>query len=480
MTKHALEGLEPQAVFSYFEEICHIPHGSGNTAAISRYLVDFAKENCLRYTQDTLGNVILFVEGNGAQEDRAPVILQGHMDMVCEQDASSTKDMKTEGLDVTHDGKVVFAKGTTLGGDDGIAVAYLLALAADKSLPHPPLELILTVDEETGMDGAMGIDLSALRGRQLINLDSEDEGVFTVSCAGGAKSTLHLPVEYTTSNAPLYSCKLEGLRGGHSGVEIHKNRTNANLELGKFLAVIADIAPMQIATLSGGSKDNVIPQEAAATFISALSAEKIQAIADERTASIQATFDEPNAKFSVKAYPVDVSTVLTEADTDRLLRLLTAVPNGVQAMSQAIAGLVETSLNLGVLTLTDTEAALTFAVRSSVDAQKVALVQTLRRQIEALGGSYTERGTYPAWEYKATSALRETFVAAYQKLYGTAPKIEAIHAGLECGLFSEKIENLDCISLGPQMHDIHTARETLEIASVKRTWDLLLEVLKTL
>ena len=222
-----LSGLEPQAVFTYFEKLCAIPHGSGNTKQISDYLVSFAKEHGIRYEQDSLNNVILFGEGTCGYETHDPVIIQGHMDMVCEKDADCPINMDTEGLDVTHDGTYVFAKGTTLGGDDGIAVAYALALLADSTIPHPPLEVIITVDEETGMDGAVGIELSSLKGRTMLNIDSEEEGIFTVSCAGGAKVTLSMPITRRAVYGPCVKLTVEGLQGGHSGVEIHKNRANA-------------------------------------------------------------------------------------------------------------------------------------------------------------------------------------------------------------------------------------------------------------
>ena len=232
MTTQKLAGLEPAAVFEYFEQICAIPHGSGNTKAISDYLVAFAKDHGLVYRQDGLNNVIMFQEGTCGMEDHAPVILQGHRDMVCEKDEDCSIDMMKQGLDVTHDGDYVFAKGTTLGGDDGIAVAFALALLADKSIAHPPLEVVITVDEETGMEGATGIDLSELKGRTLINIDSEEEGVFTVSCAGGARGTIALPVTRRAVYGPCVRLTVEGMQGGHSGVEIHKNRANANKVMG--------------------------------------------------------------------------------------------------------------------------------------------------------------------------------------------------------------------------------------------------------
>lgn len=256
MVNGKLSGLEPQAVFAYFEDICAIPHGSGNTKAISDYLVRFAVEHGLRYEQDELNDVIIYADGTCGYEDHEPVILQGHMDMVCQKDADCPIDMAVDGLDVTHDGAFVFAKGTTLGGDDGIAVAYALALLADPTIAHPPLEVIITVDEETGMDGAAGIDLSRIQGRKLINIDSEEEGILTVSCAGGAGAQIRLPVERRAVYGPCIRLTVEGLQGGHSGVEIHKNRANATKVMGEFLSRVQHLMPLCLTKLSGGDKDN--------------------------------------------------------------------------------------------------------------------------------------------------------------------------------------------------------------------------------
>lgn len=480
MKMQKLYGLEPALVFDYFEKICSIPHGSGNTKAISDFLVEFAKTHKLSYIQDELNNIILFADGTCGLENHAPVILQGHMDMVCEKDANCSINMEKEGLDVTHDGEFVFANGTTLGGDDGIAVAYALAVLEDKSIPHPPLEVVITVDEETGMDGATGIDLSMLHGRKLLNMDSEDEGVFTVSCAGGAKSTIHFPIVRTTVEGTSLRLSVQNLTGGHSGVEIHKNRANANKVLGEFLHRVNALSPLSIAELSGGAKDNVIPRTAEAVIQTEASLDAVCKIAASLQNEIRETFDEPNALLLVETTDTASKAALTKDCSSKVIALLEKVPNGIRAWSQDIEGLVETSLNLGVLTLDESELRLTFAVRSSVNDNKEALIRELKEIAEEFGGSYTERGAYPAWEYRKDSVLRDTCVKVYRRLYGKEPKVEAIHAGLECGLLSEKLPDLDCISFGPQMHDIHTSREKLDIASTERTWNLLLEVLKEL
>ena len=480
MDMKKLAGLEPQAVFHYFEEICAIPHGSYNTKAISDYLVGFAKKNGLRYIQDSLNNVILFGDATPGYEDHEPVIIQGHMDMVCEKDADCPIDMTTQGLDVTHDGTYVFAKGTTLGGDDGIAVAYGLALLADRSIPHPPLEVVITVDEETGMEGATGIDLSMLRGRKLINIDSEDEGIFTVSCAGGVKSTICLPLERRLVYGPCVKLTVEGLRGGHSGVEIHQNLANANKVMGEFLGRVQKLMPLCITKLQGGAKDNAIPRACQVTLVAlGMDLARINDVAAQLQKEIREQYDEPDA--IIRGDDVDAlgGNALTTESTAKAIALLNAAPNGVQAWSQDIEGLVQTSLNLGVAKLEES-LELTFAIRSSVNREKTELAQRLEELAKFYDGTCIHRGEYPAWEYKQDSELRDVMVRTYTQMYGKEPQVVAIHAGLECGLLSEKLPGLDCVSIGPEMHDIHTSREKLDIASTERVWKYLQEVLKNL
>ena len=480
MIAERLAGLEPAAVFAYFEKLCSIPHGSRNTKLISDYLVSFAREQGLRYIQDESNNVILFQEGTCGLEDHPPVVLQGHMDMVCEKDEDCPIDMDREGLDVTHDGECVFARGTTLGGDDGIAVAYALALLADRSIPHPPLEVIITVDEEIGMLGADVIDLSMLQGRTLLNLDSEDEGIFTVSCAGGARATIHLPVTRRVAYGPCVKLTVEGLKGGHSGVEIHQNRANANKVMGEFLSRVQQMMPLSITSISGGSKDNAIPRSCTVNLVAlGMGLERINDVAAQLEQEIREQYDEPDV--IIRGDDVDAfgGNAIPTEQTAKIIALLCAAPNGVQKMSQDIEGLVQTSLNLGIVNSGE-EVKFVFSVRSSVNDEKVALLARLKELADFNDAGYSQMGDYPAWEYRADSPLRDLAVSTYEKMFGTAPQVVAIHAGLECGLLSEKLPGLDCISFGPQMHDIHTSREKLEIKSVERTWNFLLEMLKNL
>ena len=480
MSNLKLAGLEPASVFKYFEEICAIPHGSRNTKAISDYLVNFAKNHGLRYIQDEANNVILFQEGTCGYEDHAPVIIQGHMDMVCEKDADAPINMDTDGLDVTHDGAYVFAKGTTLGGDDGIAIAFALALLEDTTIPHPPLEVIITVDEEIGMLGAAVIDLKDLKGRTLINIDSEEEGVFTVSCAGGATATISMPAERRTVYGPCIRLEVDGLQGGHSGVEIHKNRTNANKVMGEFMNRIQNLMPLCLTSFSGGSKDNAITRSCTAKLVAmGIDLQRINGVAEELQKEIREKYDEPEA--TVQAFDVDAlgGNALTTTATGKVISLLCSVPNGVQAWSADIPGLVQTSLNLGIANLKE-KMELTFSVRSSVNQEKEDLLDKLKEIAAFHDAEYSQMGEYPAWEYKADSNLRDVMVKTYVEMFGKEPEVVAIHAGLECGLLGEKLPGLDCVSIGPEMHDIHTSREKLGIASTARTWNYLLAVLKAL
>ena len=481
MTAHSLAGLEPAAVFGYFEKLCSIPHGSGNTKMISDYLVSFAKEHDLKYIQDELNNVILFAPGSAGYEDHESVILQGHMDMVCEKDADSGIDFAVDGLDVTHDGQWVFARGTTLGGDDGIAVAYALALLADKTIAHPPLEVVITVDEETGMDGAVGIDLSGLTGKRMINIDSEEEGIFTVSCAGGARATITMPAPRHAVYGPCIRLSVDGLAGGHSGVEIDKNRANANKVMGEFLSQIKKRMPLCLTALSGGSKDNAIARSCSASLVAmGMDLEPINEIAAALQEKVRTEYDEPEAVISADNLDALGGNALSVQDTDKIIGLLCAAPNGVQAMCTDMPELVQTSLNLGIAKLDGDGFSMTFSVRSSVNQEKQNVLKSLHDLAEMYECAVEERGHYPAWEYKADSKLRELMVDKYRHMFDQEPQVVSIHAGLECGLFGQKIPGLDSVSIGPNMRDIHTSRERLEIASVERVWRFLLCVLEAM
>lgn len=472
-----LETLEPKGVFHFFEEMCAIPHGSANTKQVSDWLMDFARQRGLEAYQDQLNNVIIIKEATPGYENAGPVILQGHMDMVCEKTPDCPKDMEREGLDLAVDGDTVYAKGTTLGGDDGIAVAMALAILDAHDIPHPRLEAVFTVDEEIGMLGAVGLDVSPLRGRRMLNLDSETEGVFTVSCAGGNLTQCTLPLTREPFAGQVLTITVGGLRGGHSGVEIDKGLGNANLLLGRVLYAAARKAELRLIEVHGGLKDNAIPREAAATLATA-DPEAVLAACRELDAQLKNEYRVTDPGVFVTVGEGAASLPMDDASTRRVLCFLACVPNGIQAMSAGIPGLVQTSLNLGILKTTDTQLVGSSCVRSSVDSQKQMLVDRLTSLTEALGGATAIFGDYSGWEYQQDSPLRELLTQVFTEQYGHGPKIEAIHAGVECGIFAGKLPGLDCISLGPDLAEVHTPRERLHIASTQRLWAMLLETLK--
>ena len=475
-----LGNLEPKSVFGYFEDICSIPHGSGNMNKISQYCVDFAKEHQLEYMVDEMKNVIIIKEATPGYENAEPIILQGHLDMVCEKRPDKEKDFLTEGLDLCTDGKLIWADGTTLGGDDGIAVAYCLALLAAKDLQHPRLEVVLTVDEETGLYGAEAIDLSMLKGKKLINLDSEEEGVFTVGCAGGVTLTCDIPVFTEDVEGEVYELKVTGLLGGHSGVEIHKGRGNSNVILGRVLLAIGQKIGLDIIKMEGGSKDNAIPRHSVAqVLIPAEEGAKFEALVKEQEEILKNELHASDAgiRLELTAKGEGNVEVLDATSKVTALHALNNIPNGIQAYSMDMEGLVETSLNMGIMSMDGENLKMSFAVRSSIESAKQYLTDKVLMFVDMLGGSCELKGDYPGWAYNPKSDLRETFVKVYREMYGEEPVVEAIHAGLECGLFTKKIDGLDSISVGPNMHNVHTSEETLEVGSVQRTWEFLCRVI---
>ncbi len=478
-----LSNLEPKKVFYYFEEITKIPHGSGNVEQISDFLVDFAKAHNLFYIQDAMKNVIIVKEAAPGYENEPVVILQGHMDMVAVQTPDCTMDMKTEGLKVGIDGDNIYAEGTSLGGDDGIAVAYALALLDAEDIKHPRLEVIITVDEEVGMDGAREIDLSMLQGHRMINLDSEDEGIFLASCAGGARVNCRFPMKKQELTGVRYELEVSGLLGGHSGGEIHKERGNSNCLMGRLLWKLSGNMPVGLVSADGGLADNAIPRQTKAVVVveekDAESLEQQAAALAVELADELATKD-PDVKVTAKKLS-GTEKVICAAPEElrRVAAFLQATPNGVQAMSADMPGLVQTSLNLGILKADVESLRAEYSVRSSVESEKDNLIAKLSALVELTGGDYVVTGDYPGWKYRVHSPLREKMVKLYTEMYGTEPKVEAIHAGLECGLLGSKIADLDCVSMGPDMKDIHTTEETLSISSTKRVWEYLVKVLET-
>ena len=478
-----LEGLEPEKVFRYFEELSAIPRGSGNEAAVSRYCMEFARERGLSACQDESNNVIIAKEATPGYEDAPGVILQGHLDMVCEKEADCTIDFKKDGLRLAADGDFVYAEGTTLGGDDGIAVAMALAILDDDTLEHPKLECVFTTEEETGLYGAEALDVSHLTGKRLINIDSEEEGIFTVSCAGGMESDCVLPVEYEEIGGCWYTVSVEGLQGGHSGSDIHKERGNSNILMGRLLCFLDESVNFRLGGLAGGLMDNAIPRSTKACLC--VQEEDAEAL-EERLSYLEHVYREefavsdPGVTIRVEREGKKSAQALTPKSAALLLLLLHMVPNGVIKNSMDMEGLVQTSLNLGILKLDEDAAHLIFSVRSSVESEKAELGSRLRHITEFLGGAYTQKGDYPGWAYRQDSPLRDTMSAVFERMYGKKPLVLAIHAGLECGFFSGKIEGLDCVSIGPDLYDVHTTRERLSISSTKRVYEFIVEVLKEL
>lgn len=478
-----LENCEPKQVFYYFEEICKIPHGSGNTRQISDYLVNFAKDHGFDYVQDELNNVVIYKPATPGYENAPTVILQGHMDMVCEKRPDVEHDFTKDGLKLSVENGFVSANGTTLGGDDGIAVAYALALLDSKDLPHPALEVLITVDEEIGLLGAVDFDCSVLKGRRMINLDSEAEGSLWISCAGGLSAVSHIPVLRTDAEGEKLQIRICGLMGGHSGSEIDKKRANANVLMGRFLYGLKREAYYEIISLAGGQKDNAITRESLCEIL--VSEEDIAAVkayAARVQDGLREEYSGSDNGISVQITEAGHESVqvLHPTSREKILFYLMEIPFGIQKMSSNIEGLVETSTNIGIVRLSEDEFFASSGVRSSVEAARDALSDKIQYLTEFLGGEYEAQGAYPAWEYRKESPLRDKMVSVYEDMYGQKPAVVAIHAGLECGLFYKKIDGLDCVSLGPDMKDIHTSEELLDIASTERVWNYLVKVLKEL
>lgn len=478
-----LENLEPQNVFYYFEEICKIPHGSGNTGQISDYLKAFADEHGLYCRQDELNNIIMIKEASKGYEDHEPVLLQGHMDMVAVKDADCTIDMTKDGLQLEILGDRLTAKGTSLGGDDGIAVAFGLALLAGEEYRHPRIELILTVDEEVGMEGATGLTVDDLTAKRMINLDQEEEKIFITGCAGGARIDIRKKTETEQVEGVLCKLIISGLQGGHSGQEINKERGNAICLMGRLLAALQEKTPIYLKEVNGGTADNAIPNEVCAEIVVTEWTEDVAAFMEEQFCGIKAEFagKEDGLKCELQVGAEDaLIEVCNRKDSEQWIHLLNVIPHGVIANSVKMKGLVETSLNPGILNVSAVEGMVSISVRSSNAAAKEALINQLKSLAALCDATVGIRGDYPGWDYDPDSPLREKMVTIYEEMYGVKPQIEAIHAGLECGIFQSKIPGLDCVSIGPDMQDIHTTRETLSIPSVQRVWKFLLKVLESL
>lgn len=462
-----------EKVVRFFEEFSAIPHGSGNTSMIADYLVDFAKKRNLDYTRDAADNVVIRKGATFGLEDRPAIIFQGHLDMVAEKKPGSDIDMEKDGLKLYRDGDFLRAENTTLGGDDGVALAYALAVLDSDDIAHPDFEAVFTSDEEIGLLGAVAIDPAAIKGRLLINIDSDEEGVFTVGCAGGMRSDVVLPVRRTEPSSDSYRLKASGFKGGHSGVEIDKGRVNANKAL---VEVISRIGEISIVDIRGGNADNAIPRECECIFCADNDPTEL-ILSLQKGVKAKYSDIEPDISFTLEKVQCDAMGVCRE-DSMRLISLLDKLPSGIIAMSSDVEGLVETSLNMGILKLGTDKAEVSFSVRSAKGSEKAKLGARLEAIAKEHGADYSTRGEYPAWEYKKDSHLRDVMKKVYEDMYEESPEIVIIHAGLECGIFSEKLEGIDCVSIGPNNYDIHTTEERLSLSSLERVWDFLLRVLK--
>lgn len=475
-----LNGYEPASVLGFFEDICNIPHISYHEQELSDYCVAFAKERGLYYEQDELGNVIIIKDATEGYENVEPIIIQGHLDMVGDQVPECKIDMTKESVRIYVDGDYITADGTTLGGDNGIAVAYGLALLDSHDIAHPRLEVVLTVSEEVGLEGATAIDMSCCKAKRLINIDSEEEGVFTVGCAGGLRADCEIPLNTENKSGVRCEIKTSGLLGGHSGIEIDKGRVNGIVALGRFFLMLKEKMSFSLVSMEGGVKDNVIPKNARATFIIEESMEEtlVQFVTEfNQTLNIEYGASDPDACVELQVGEVENVDVLTDKSCQKVLTALNGMPNGVQTMSQDLKGLVETSLNMGVLNVSGTCIKTSSALRSSHESAKMYLAERLKQIAEALGGTVSYHGLYPGWPYARDSKLRELCIKKYKEQYGKDPVVEVIHAGLECGILSTKIEGLDCVSIGPNMYDVHTPDERISISSVERLWKYLKAVL---
>lgn len=479
-----LENINPKEVFYYFEEISKIPRGSGNEKEISDYLFSFGRKLGLETIQDSALNIIIKKPATEGYENAPTVIIQGHMDMVCEKNNDTVHDFEKDPIKLRIDGDNIFATGTTLGADNGIAVAYAMAILSSNEIPHPALEVLITTDEETGMGGAMAIDRKNLDGKILLNIDSEEEGYLLVSCAGGVRANIASEIMWEHANCEdtLLELSIRGLKGGHSGMEIDKERGNSNKLMGRVLMDLLSCEDFRLVSLNGGSKDNAIPREIDALI--SVSSSKVELIR-ERVEALDNTFknelksQDPDVSLEAKELEDKFDRVFSKKSTKKAVEILYLIPNGINTRSVAIKDLVESSLNLGVVKTTETHVEFHSAIRSSVGSLKEDMIKKIKTIAALVGAEVTTAGGYPEWQYQEDSKIRQICQKVHKEMTGEEAKVIAIHAGLECGLFKEKLgEDVDMISFGPNLYDVHTPNEHMSISSVKNLWDYLLRVLK--
>lgn len=480
-----LKELCKEPIFKYFSEISKIPRGSGSEMAISSYIVDFAKSHNLYYKQDEYFNVIIKKPGTSGYENAPCVILQGHMDMVCDKNKNKIHDFTKDPIELKVINDMIYACDTTLGGDDGIAIAYCLALLDSNTIPHPPLEVVLTVEEEVGLRGADKLDTSNLKGKYLINLDSENEGELLVSCAGGLRTKFILPAIYDNAGCDnlIYSIAVIGLKGGHSGGEINKGRGNSNKIMGRILNGLFSISEFKIADISGGQKTNAIPREACALIeLKPESCMKLKEAAENWDMVLKNELKTSDDKVSVSFEKSDkkIEKVFSIETTKKVIQTLMTLPSGINTMSMEIKDLPESSVNLGIVAVNENGVIFESSIRSSVRSLKYYIFEEYKTLAEMIGADITSYSDYPEWQYKPYSKLRKLCIDIYKEKFGRDAKITAVHGGVECGLINEKMHGLDMVSFGPDIFDVHTPDEHLGISSARRTFEYLLEILKRL
>ncbi len=475
-----------ETTLKIFQEINAIPRCSKQEERLAGYLKARAEDAGFSVRQDAVGNLSMRVPASAGHEGDKPLVLQGHMDMVCEKRSDSAHDFATDPIRMHRDGDWLKADGTTLGADNGIALALALALAEDDSLVHPPLELLFTVDEETGLTGANGIETDLLQGRILLNIDSEDEGVFTVGCAGGVESRLQKPLNLSPigSDAVLFRLEAAGMRGGHSGVDIQKQRANAIRVLARALDRIGRTAGIRIIAIKGGKSHNAIPRHAWARFsCTGKDCEKVQELllTVERAVRMEHADADPSLSLNLQKEAAETfqEPALSPEDSQGLIRLLLALPDGVQAMSQQMEGLVETSCNLASVSMGKEGVEIVTSQRSSV----MSRLEDITRRVEAVSGlagaESTRLNAYPPWEPNLDSPLLSRCTRVYRDLFGIEPAVEAIHAGLECAVIGAKYPAMDMISFGPTIRDPHSPDEALYLPSVEKVWEFLVSLMKS-
>lgn len=482
--EYKITGCKPEKLFRFFEEISAIPRGSGNEKAISDYLVRFANERDLWVHQDEAYNVIIKKSGSEGAEDKAPVMLQGHLDMVCEKLGGVEHDFEKEGIDLVVKDGVLSANGTTLGADNGVAVALMLTVLDEAALKHPPLECVFTTEEEVGLNGAASLDKSLINARTMINMDSEDEGVATVSCAGGLRIWLEKVIKRETAEGSLVSVKMEGLLGGHSGMDIGKERQNANLLMARMVEYLMGETDGKLVSFNGGTKDNAITRECEASLIYADQAEadKAEKIACEFAEILagEITPAEPDFACEISVEEGKKEEVISEEDAAAFIRAIRLAPNGVFARNHKMDGFIIASSNMGIVKTEKELLQIIVAPRSSVASLQEDTKARFGTLAETFGFTTRYSGEYPGWSYAEESRIREVFAESYRTLFGEELKVEAIHAGLECGLFSEALPGLDAIAVGPTVYDVHTPDEHVPLDSFERFYELLKDVLERL